>query len=802
MSEIDNLEIRIEASAKSANNTLDEMSEKIGSVAEKLKKVLPLSDGLNDIGKIDSSGLKEINNQLKNIAKSLDNTKKEKIKPKVDDTEIKKTEKSIDDLFDKFSKVGKNFDVSGLGLDELEKEAESAEKKVQRLHDRLEKKLSIEGSEKLGKSFETLVYDIQKATNQAEIYRETIEKINASKPKELDIPIHRGEDIKSQAPEIQNPNMSKTVSVAPSALQYNPEAMKAVYGEDAAELKNYTDVMEKFGRKASIAGQKLKELGNSSVTKKIKELSSNIKRTTGETNKFSSSFKKVTSGLKKSAGAIKKPISLLGKLKKSISGVKKQANKGMGLGKMIMSSVAFSAVFQAISAIKSAIAEGSNNLTQYSGEYNNSISSMVSSLLRLKNSFAAAFAPIINTVAPYISSFINMLSSALNKVGQFFAALTGKTVAVQSKKVWKDYGSSLKNVGSGASDASKGLDKAAESAKDFQDYTLGIDELNIQPKTDTNSSGGTGGSGSGGGVGTELSPQDMFKTVDVASGVSDFANKVKEAWAKADFTEIGLIIGNKLNSALNSIPWDSIQETTYRIGKSLATLLNGIVESDGLGNTLGKTLGESLNTAIIAVDSFVDNTHWDSVGKFLADGLVGAVESFNFGKLAKTISDIVVGVLDLFIGFVQGIDWIKLGNTVVQKTIEFFTSIDYAGITSKFFEGLGSALAGIAAFILGIIQEAWNSVVTWWKDVAYEDGEFTILGLLEGILNGFANIADWIKKNIFQPFIDGFKKIFGIHSPSTVMTEQGDYIVQGLANGISAKISMIIEFFEKNNRRN
>ena len=85
--------------------------------------------------------------------------------------------------------------------------------------------------------------------------------------------------------------------------------------------------------------------------------------------------------------------------------------------------------------IQRAIAEGSNNLVQYSNAYNQSISSMVSALTYLKNAWAAAFAPIVNVVAPYIQSFINMIAGALNAIGTFFAALTGKGFVVHAKKV-------------------------------------------------------------------------------------------------------------------------------------------------------------------------------------------------------------------------------------------------------------------------------------------------------------------------------------------------------------------------------
>ena len=113
------------------------------------------------------------------------------------------------------------------------------------------------------------------------------------------------------------------------------------------------------------------------------------------------------------------------------------------------------------------------------------------------------------------------------------------------------------------------------------------------------------------------------------------------------------------------------------------------------------------------------------------------------------------------------------------------------------FEGIGAALGGLAAFLWGLIEDAWDDVVDWWHEVAYEDGKFTIKGLLNGIKEALKNIGQWIKEHIFQPFIDGFKKAFGIASPSKVMAEQGGFVIDGLLNGIKKGIQPIIDLFTK-----
>ena len=177
VSEIDSLEIRVEASAKSANRTLDEMSKKLDDVAESMKKVLSLSNGLKNIGKIDSNEIKNVKKQLDSLEKSIKKPSKKQVKAKVDDKEIKKATQSLDDLFEKFSKAGTGLDVSKLGFQDLVKSSKKADSEVQRLNDRLEKKISVDGTDNLGKSWENLVFDIQKATNKAEIYSEAVSKI-------------------------------------------------------------------------------------------------------------------------------------------------------------------------------------------------------------------------------------------------------------------------------------------------------------------------------------------------------------------------------------------------------------------------------------------------------------------------------------------------------------------------------------------------------------------------------------------------------------------------------------------------
>ena len=335
-------------------------------------------------------------------------------------------------------------------------------------------------------------------------------------------------------------------------------------------------------------------------------------------------------------------------------------------------------------------------------------------------------------------------------------------------------------------------------------------------------------------------------------------------WEASDFYDLGKVLGEKLKEALDNIPWDEIKEKARNLGKSLATLINGFIEVEGLGYSIGRTLAEAFNTGFEFLNAFVHELHWDSLGKFIAEtlngifenidwdliydtfvtgakGLGDAINSFtdnlNWDAIATTISNFVNTFVDTIYTFITtvnwselgtkigttisdawtGIDWAKAGETLgeyfkaffdfvgkaietvdwqeVGKTVkDFIIGIDWAGVAESFFEAIGAVFGGFAAFLWGLIEDAWNSVVEWWHETAFEDGEFTIEGLLDGIGSALKNIGTWIYKHIFEPFIRGFKSAFGIHSPSKVMIEMGGYIVSGLLEGLKEKWKNVVNW--------
>lgn len=445
----------------------------------------------------------------------------------------------------------------------------------------------------------------------------------------------------------------------------------------------------------------------------------------------------------------------------------------------------------AIKAVTDGFKEGTQNLYQFSKvantEFASSMDSIATSSLYLKNSLGAIAAPLVEVVAPAVDMLIDKFVALLNAAGKTMAALSGKGSYTQAIKYPKEYAAATN-----------------EASKALKNFTLGIDELNVIDAT----------SGTRTGVSEDFG--QMFEEVQIdapdfsswGEGFDYFVDNLISGIPVVEASLLGLT--GKINgfsaNVYEMFTFPGIQEKVGQLGVDLAVALNNVVSGiDWL--TLGSALGAGLNTALSflvsfiytfdwsnlganlanAFNGFVDNMDWVQFGQFLwskfkiaLETLTGFLLNLDMEDLAKAASNIAIGFFDSMVDTIQNIDWFGLGEQV--KT--FLVNVDWAGVATSVFTAIGTAFGAATEFLWGLIHDAWESVVGWWHDNAFEDGKFTLQGLLDGIVEVISNIGAWIKTNIFEPFINGFKSVFGIHSPSTVMEEMGGFMLEGLFNGL------------------
>lgn len=735
-------------------------------------------------------------------------------------------------------------------------------------------KLEATGVKKDSRQWRSLIYDIEQARGKLWEYEEKAKALETSGKATHQIPTEEYQKVQSKIADVNKElgkyqeKEKKLQALGVSKESSEWRKLKNDISRTSDTVKDYKAQANQmvsdgtaFTRGYSIPKEIFKGIGKGALGLGNLGLNAAQKGWGGLKKIISgtaSALTKVTTVIKRTSGAF---AALIQKFTSGIpilrrfTGATKSASGGLGGGLKNILKYAFGirSLFALVNKLRSALVDGFKNLAQYSGETNNSISMLMSSLTQLKNAFAAAFAPILNVIAPILNTLIQKIISVVNTFGQLTSALTGKTTYIKAKKVQQDYAKSLNSNANSAKNAKKANEELKRTILSFDQ----INKMDDNSSSDSNSGiADTGG----------LSPSDMFETESIPSKIKGIADMIKQAWKNADFTEIGAMVGNKLNAALNSIPWDKIKNTCNKIAKSVATFLNGFLETVDW-KLVGNTIAQGINTAFGMANTFAENFHWDSLGKAIGNGINGALGGLDWNLIQETVRNIATGITDTLNSFIQTTDWALVGqsfgngiNTILDffhtainnfdwtgagtaladfvnnavNTIDFvnlgqtisdgikgvfdfgiaaiegidwwtigekvrdgLAAIDWNGIADGFFELIGAAFGGLSAFFGGLLSDAVSGAQKYFQKKIEECGGNVVKGIFKGIKDAVVGIAEWIKDHIFTPFMKGFTAAFGIHSPSTVMAEQGGYIIDGLLKGVKDNISKFLNYIKE-----
>lgn len=368
------------------------------------------------------------------------------------------------------------------------------------------------------------------------------------------------------------------------------------------------------------------------------------KNTADNASKLAKSNEKIADSGKKAANSLKETGSAAGNAKNGIMTLLKY---GLGIRSL----------FVLFNKLRSAVVAGMSNLAQESGSTNSAISMLWGSLERLKNSLATAFAPILTAIAPILSKFIDMLSTAATYVSMFFSILSGKKTYTRALAVQKDYAASLSDTASSAEDVADATNDAADAAdaaaEATEKYLSPLDDLNkMDSKSDSGSGSGGGGKSpgaGGGGGGTGSAP--MFTEEQIPNAFLDNLQKVFD-------------LLKKIKDLFMSGFWDGLGDYKPQLAelkKDLASIKRNLAEifTDpevvgaakrfaesviyNLGVVAGSIASVGLTLAVNLVGGFESylSRNKDRVKKFLVDIFnVGTEMADQFGLIAKTIAEV------------------------------------------------------------------------------------------------------------------------------------------------------------------
>ncbi len=452
-------------------------------------------------------------------------------------------------------------------------------------------------------------------------------------------------------------------------------------------------------------------------------------------NSASKAFASISSGSKKSSGLLSTFSSRL---------------KGIALSLLI-----FNWITKAFNAMVAGMKKGFENLMNYSSDYANSVQSLRNAMDTLGNQFAAAFAPIVQMVIPWLTSLISAISTATTYVAQFIAILGGKSTFTRAKQVQDSYNKSL---GATASAAKKAYGALAK-----------FDDLDVLQKQE-NANGGSGAAG------------DLFEEVPVDSSIKKLVEKLrgilsnlfaplKKAWERE-----GQFVMKSWKYAL-----EEIQKLAKDIGRDFLTMWNEEA----------------------TIQMFADILHIiGDIGLVIGNIAHALDEAWNKNQTGLRILE---NIRDIFAVIIENIREAADYTVLWSETLDFSTLL-------KSVERLTSALKPFADFVSGTLSDFYTQFILPLISFSISDQG---LPRLANILSDLMERVDWevlrtALKNLYaalEPYaeaiaeglIDFIEKIkdFGVdllNSLPEPIQRLADALASGDPDKVRAWTTTLLEF--------
>ena len=428
-------------------------------------------------------------------------------------------------------------------------------------------------------------------------------------------------------------------------------------------------------------------------------------------------------------------------VRKALSGIRTLVGRVGQLASAFKRIMLYRAIRTIIKNISEAVREGVNNLYKYSkatgGEFAIAMNRAATSMRYFKNSVGAMLGPLINSFVPVLDFVIDKVVEFLNAINQLIAKLTGADTWTRAIRYPTEYGAAVSG--------------AAGAAKKLKDYMLGIDELNVF--NDDKSSGGGGG-------GSAEDYSRMFEEVSTFdNGITDFAQRIRDAINKGDWEGLGSLFAEKFNLLAEKI-------NTSDIGRRIAEKINiGLKVAKGFLSTADfRALGNSIGTQL---SNFIKTTDWKMLAGDLtqaATGLLDLIGSFfaavDWGEVAKGISGFFVGAFEGIKKWIGGKDWLAVGEKLTDIFCDFVGNINWRKLGEAIKDVFMSALGALSDISIGISDNVLTRIAV--AAGGTEEGARSDISMMREAWDangGYMNpreYAEWMKQNHPDEYADRF----------------------------------------------
>ena len=334
-------------------------------------------------------------------------------------------------------------------------------------------------------------------------------------------------------------------------------------------------------------------------------------------------------------------------------------------------------------------------------------------------------------------------------------------------------------------------------------------------------------------IANTLEPKGMKMASNLAQGINGF-------FEKFDSRKLGQSIAHGINAAVRAAR-TFLKETDFqKIGASIMEFINGALDDIDWGE-VGATASAGVGAILDTIDGAISELNWNSLATAVEDAIMGidwgnllgktlriALRAALFGTEATapggSFFKSVLGDLpgeakelaqETITGWFDGLkpktpfgQWCKdyLLTPFVDAIKKWFQISSPSKVTMQlggyvsagFLDGIKGKLKNIAAWVQNnIFMPVMNAVKKAFGvagNVAsrfLEIGSALVAGVKNGISNAWGAFSSWVERQ-FSSIITGAKKLFGIHSPSKVFAQIGEYLMAGLTEGIDDEKATVL----------
>lgn len=222
-----------------------------------------------------------------------------------------------------------------------------------------------------------------------------------------------------------------------------------------------------------------------------------------------------------------------------------------------------------------------------------------------------------------------------------------------------------------------------------------------------------------------------FDTIDwtlISNSVTTSIKKVFESVLtfseNFEWGENASKIANAFKTLFDGLDFETISKSLKELGGGIAESINAIFYIDderSLGSDLSKAVWGAFNSLVDGLDKLIKDTKWANIGANFSQAIFGVFTDVDWKKLAKTISDSLLGVIDVLTGALKGVDWSKLGQDLVKAIKDVLTGIDWVKSLKKvgelFVEGIKAIFSITGGVLKGIGQSIIDEITKGFKNL-------------------------------------------------------------------------------------